>query len=52
MCACVNIFQEKILTAKPFSVAGKMALITGGGSGIGQFMAGALAQAGADIIVV
>jgi NAD(P)-dependent dehydrogenase (short-subunit alcohol dehydrogenase family) len=52
MCACVNIFQEKILTAKPFSVAGKTALITGGGSGIGQFMAGALAQAGADIIVV
>ena len=26
--------------------------ITGGGSGIGQFMAGTLAQAGADIIVV
>ena len=40
------------MTAKPFSVAGKTALITGGGSGIGQFMAGALAQAGADIIVV
>ena len=35
------------MTAKPFSVAGKTALITGGGSGIGQFMAGALAQAGA-----
>ena len=37
MCACVNIFQEKILIAKPFSVAGKTALITGGGSGMSQF---------------
>ena len=52
MCACVNIFRERILEINPFKVAGKTALITGGGSGIGQFMAGTLAQAGADIIVV
>lgn len=40
------------MEVKPFSVVGKTALITGGGSGIGQFIAGVLAQAGADIIVV
>ncbi len=35
-----------------FDLAGKTALITGGGSGIGAFMAGALADAGARIILV
>lgn len=36
----------------PFSVAGRTALITGGGSGLGKFMAQCLAQAGCQIIVV
>lgn len=35
-----------------FTVAGKTALITGGGSGIGAFMAGVLADAGAKILLV
>lgn len=35
----------------PFDLTGKVALITGGNSGIGLGMAKALAQAGADIII-
>jgi len=35
-----------------FSVAGKTALITGGGSGIGSFMAQSLADEGATILLV
>jgi NAD(P)-dependent dehydrogenase (short-subunit alcohol dehydrogenase family) len=36
---------------KPFDLAGKVALITGGAAGIGFGMAEALAQAGADIVL-
>lgn len=35
-----------------FDIAGKTALVTGGGSGIGAFMASALAAAGARIVLV
>ena len=55
MCVCANIFQEKILANVSkglFSVAGKTALITGGGSGIGGFMAQSLADEGATILLV
>ena len=36
---------------KPFDLTGKVALVTGGNSGIGLGMADALAQAGADVVV-
>jgi len=36
---------------KPFDLAGKVALVTGGNGGIGLGMADAMAQAGADIVI-
>ncbi len=39
-------------TAKLFSLEGKTAVITGGTRGIGQAMVMALAEAGANIILV
>ncbi|MEN3009761.1 MAG: glucose 1-dehydrogenase [Candidatus Bipolaricaulaceae bacterium] len=35
-----------------FSLAGKVAIVTGGGGGLGRVMALGLAQAGADVVVV
>ena len=39
------------MTASPFSLAGRVALVTGGNTGLGQGIALALAAAGADIAV-
>jgi NAD(P)-dependent dehydrogenase (short-subunit alcohol dehydrogenase family) len=55
MRGCENIFWEKILanvSKALFSVAGKTALITGGGSGLGAFIATALSDAGARVLLV
>ncbi|QGZ96799.1 2-dehydro-3-deoxy-D-gluconate 5-dehydrogenase KduD [Terricaulis silvestris] len=38
------------MSANPFSLEGKVALVTGGNAGLGQAIAVALAQAGADIV--
>jgi hypothetical protein len=51
MCACVSIFREKILIAKPFYVVGKTLLINGGSFGLGKFIAGDLAQVWSGKIV-
>jgi 2-dehydro-3-deoxy-D-gluconate 5-dehydrogenase len=40
------------MTANPFSLEGKVALVTGGNTGLGQGLALALARAGADIVAV
>jgi NADP-dependent 3-hydroxy acid dehydrogenase YdfG len=39
-------------TMKLFSLSGKTAIVTGGTRGIGQAMAIAMAEAGADIILI
>jgi 2-dehydro-3-deoxy-D-gluconate 5-dehydrogenase len=40
------------MTPSPFSLAGKVAMVTGANTGLGQGIAIALAQAGADIVAV
>ena len=57
MFVCENIFRAKILAERNhsnalFEVSDKTALITGGGSGIGAFMATALSDAGANVLLV
>lgn len=40
------------MAASLFSLSGRTALVTGGTRGIGQAMAVALAEAGADVILI
>ena len=39
------------MTKSPFDLSGKVAVVTGGGRGLGQAMAGGLAAAGANLVV-
>src|SRR5258706_2579662 len=43
--------KESVMAYAPFNLKGKVALVTGGNSGIGLGMAEAMAQAGADIVI-
>ncbi len=45
-----EIFEERTM-ANPFSLEGKVALVTGANTGLGQAMAVAFAEAGADVAV-
>ena len=45
------IIEEFAMTANPFDLTGKVALVTGGNGGIGLAMAEAMAAAGADICI-
>ena len=40
------------MTADPFSLAGRTALVTGSRTGIGQAVAVGLAQAGVDLVLL
>jgi NAD(P)-dependent dehydrogenase (short-subunit alcohol dehydrogenase family) len=44
--------MEKIMNTNPFSLQGEIAIITGGGTGIGLSMSHNLAQAGAKVVLL
>lgn len=48
----VSNYDPESLTMDLFSLTGRTALVTGGTRGVGQQMAIAMAEAGADIILV
>ncbi len=55
MPVCVNISRGKIsiqMRSDLFSLKGKTALVTGGGSGLGKAIAHALSDAGANLVLV
>lgn len=43
---------QEIFSMQQFDLTGKVAIITGGASGLGQYYTKALSTAGADVLVI
>src|SRR6266446_6327860 len=44
-------FNSHCMSQSPFSLSGKVALVTGASRGLGQYFGRALARAGADLVI-
>lgn len=49
--SCAAVHERRRSVAELFDLTGRVAIVTGGASGIGQQMSEALAEAGANVVV-